>query len=309
MRACARHPRPCSPLRVRAFTLIELLVVIAVIAVLISITIPALAQARKTAEQVRETSALRQHGMAYTVYASDNRGALMPGFTPLEWVTPGLDPAHEVKVFYSDGGQARLYGSHARRYPWRLAPYLGFSRDALVIDKSIRREFLELPDRPDTRDGFQWAYAYSPSFGINSTWVGGDARRGGFHQPSITRWGKYYVTTIDGPALPEKLLIFGTSRGPHPISNSGVVPGHHRVEGPWVASSVIAQVPTFSPWDAPPGPFIRSRSPDDYGHLDFRHFGKAVVVAFDGHVSPVSIDDLRDMRRWANQATSANWHP
>ncbi len=294
----------------RAFSLIELLVVIVVIGVLLSIGLPALSKARKTGEQVREASALRQTSLAYTAYASDNRSALLPGYVPSEWVLPGVDPALEIKVFAGESGSAtRLYGTVARRYTWRLASYLAYAREAIVVDKSLRADFARRPDSPGTRDGFQWAVASSPSFGINSTYVGGDSRRGGFFQPSIARWGKFYVTRIDEPQLPSRLLIFATARGDHPIDGSPVVPGRHRIEGPWRTSRETGQVPTFTPWAAPRGPFDAGRSPSTYGHLDFRHFGKMLLTTFDGHVEAIGADDAWDMRRWSNQATSADWRP
>lgn len=297
---------------IRGFTLIELLVVIMIIGVLMSIVLPVMSKVRKSGAQVRETSALKQVCVAYMVYAQDNRGALLPGYVPSEWVTPGADPARELKVFCNDtggGGQTRLYGSVARRYTWRLAPYLGYSMEAIVADKRLRAEFIALPDRHDARDGFQWAFASSPSFGINSTFVGGDSRRGGFFQPSLGRWGKFYVTSMDEPTFPDRLLIFATSRGNHPIDGTTVIPGRHRIEGPWRASRETGTVPVFTPWDAPQGPFDAGRSPSTYGHLDFRHFGKVSITTFDGHVEQVGTDDIRDMRRWSNQAGAADWRP
>lgn len=68
----------CSDaLRKRAFTLVELLVVIGIIALLISILLPALNRAREAANTAKCLSNMRQLQVAQTAYASDNRGYLV----------------------------------------------------------------------------------------------------------------------------------------------------------------------------------------------------------------------------------------
>ena len=77
-----------------AFTLVELLVVIGIIAVLISILLPSLNKARKSAENIKCMSNLRQIGIGMHAYAANNGGRLPPmhiGFKPDQLRTKGLN--------------------------------------------------------------------------------------------------------------------------------------------------------------------------------------------------------------------------
>jgi prepilin-type processing-associated H-X9-DG protein/prepilin-type N-terminal cleavage/methylation domain-containing protein len=60
----------------KAFTLVELLVVIGVVALLISILLPALNKARRAANSVACGSNMRQVGQALFIYANDHQGRL-----------------------------------------------------------------------------------------------------------------------------------------------------------------------------------------------------------------------------------------
>lgn len=65
----------------KAFTLIELLVVVSIIAVLVSILLPSLARAKEAAGRALCQANLRQMFTLTSIYAADNDGAWVEGFT------------------------------------------------------------------------------------------------------------------------------------------------------------------------------------------------------------------------------------
>lgn len=66
-----------------AFTLIELLVVIAVIAVLISILLPALAQSREASRRLKCLTNLKGIGMGLSIYMQERSKGVLPKVRPL----------------------------------------------------------------------------------------------------------------------------------------------------------------------------------------------------------------------------------
>ena len=76
--------------RATGFTLVELLVVIGIIAVLISVLLPALSKARRAANAVQCSSNMRQVASAMLMYINANKGRMMPA----EIINGGVSKAY-----------------------------------------------------------------------------------------------------------------------------------------------------------------------------------------------------------------------
>jgi len=100
------NDRPAGQ-KYRGFTLIELLVVISIIALLISILLPVLQNARTTAKLSYCASNLRQVGLMNAMYAEDYGGR-----------TPSM-----TLRAYNHGGGIYMGGPHVMFFPFSVTPF------------------------------------------------------------------------------------------------------------------------------------------------------------------------------------------
>ena len=104
--------------RRRGFTLVELLVVIGIIALLISILMPALGRAREQANSVKCLSNLRQLGMAMHMYALENKG-IFPAGSRFDNVV------REDWIYYQTNATANQRGNGLTLNDSAIAKYMG----------------------------------------------------------------------------------------------------------------------------------------------------------------------------------------
>lgn len=261
----------------------EILVVIGLVALLVAVAVPAFQSVRQRAAQATEMSAARSLAAAWTTYAHDANGQVIPGYRS------GL-PAFDEK---GQSIAAETIGVAAARYPWRLAPYLGFNFRGLYLG-DVRRLLEEL-EAGDYSNYLYQASAY-PSLGLNTTWVGGDENQGGFSAPFQNAFGKFYVTRLAEIRNPARLITFASARGldPEAVGEPEIRQGYFRVKSPNF---------TAAQWSGPYDPNDAASN----GQLASRHGGRTIASFTDGHVESRTIDEFRDMRLWSDRATAPDW--
>lgn len=264
------------------FTLVELLVVIAIIVLLLAIVLTAAKYARGASTATRELSLGRQLVAAYTAYATDNRGMLMPGFYSLNPALPAADEKGKV-----------LTGQTAHRWPWRLAPYLDYQLAGLVQDPFL----LE-----DLRYTSQFSYFVSlyPSLGLNSVFLGGDSSAAGLGYSSAYQslYGNFYLTRLSQAKRPAQLIAFGSARtnAPYEPGAPPVIEGYFKIQPPRMPGGDWSQN-----WD-PASPA------STWGFVSMRLPKRRAAFAFlDGHVGTLDDGEVRDMRRWSDAASAPDW--
>ncbi len=230
----------CAQVRpTRGFTLIELLVVIAIIALLISILLPALGEARKAAEALREQAGAQQTGVSYMNYSNDNKESTFTGYIP--WAVGHLNNAPTTLVWLHPdpwNPEYMVEGNAIKVAGLRFMGATGRPAEAQMLNRATYREF---QSRSLTAQYFNsysprttWydgsvrdranAYAYHPSIGFNYVYVGGSASQGAFinyargdqfgvgarigHPPK-----KFYVTRLSEIIRTDKLLLGTSARG------------------------------------------------------------------------------------------------
>lgn len=121
MRARMAAHRPSS--QPTGFTLVELLVVLGIVALLIAISLPALASARATAARTTCLSNLRSLGQALALYRNAHQG-LFPDSAILPDLPAGKPGLIEPLSAHMDGARPQLgpTGEVDAASPWRCPP-------------------------------------------------------------------------------------------------------------------------------------------------------------------------------------------
>jgi len=250
------------------------------------------------------------------------------------WMTP--------QDYYTSDPNVYVEGGAVKVWTWVFYSGTGVSPTAIQIDARTYETFNTRPVENNSSAGHhgndvsvnsrQAAYAAHPTFGMNGSYVGGALMFGAFQGElgrELTR-KPHYINKFSGAYNSSNLIFAASARGGDITSggsywswwaappNTGVIrPGNPFVLGPSAgpgnASSFVTGAPSGTATVGAAGAWSTSNkfnpkfAPTTYGCVDFRNLDKAVVCYLDNHVESQGIEDLRDMRKWSNYATSATW--
>ncbi|HWP40260.1 MAG TPA: type II secretion system protein [Tepidisphaeraceae bacterium] len=277
-----------------AFTLVELLVVIGIIALLISVLLPALASARQSANDVKCASNIRQLVTALTMYASSNRGRFPPNLNSGA-MYPAPPPGQPTANLWYDAD--------------RIGKFL--PKTVQYASGSIAGNVFVCPNDQDAARSYAmniWASSVADQFVLNT------ASNGWVYNPDAgpnlaaadrgTMWSSQTKGGAELILISEKYSINATPQGwacGATIGYQGSTAGLRFVGNLSLPTGRFGTTGTEIDWS-------RHRRKDDRARYASEARGRVNIGFADGHVAMFRADDLAD-RATGKSRLVALWSP
>lgn len=273
------------------FTLLETSVVSVLVLILTGIGLKAYRSVTDKAAMVREVSAARHLIAAYTNYAAENNGSLLPG----QKVTEGVQ----------DRNGQELKSVTSKRWVVRLAPYFNYAYPGTVVVNEALKGYRSMAGHNPIQglEADVYIASIAPSLGLNSTFVGGNYNalldENFSFEPTVEaegQYGRFFLSHSGQAVAPSRLIVFASARYRDANNNRS---GNEHIFAPRLRGD-LRWSPAFDP----------KANSAAFGHVDARWDARAVTAQLDGSVTLLNAAELQDMRRWSNQAAEAddpNW--
>jgi prepilin-type processing-associated H-X9-DG protein/prepilin-type N-terminal cleavage/methylation domain-containing protein len=273
----------------RAFTLVELLVVIGIIALLISILLPSLSRARRTARATTSLSNLRQIGIGLMQYRIENRGA------------------YPVASWASVAGRPRFRWADAI-YPYMkntevyMSPHL--SEDER---RRMNKPFHHTCD-PNANPGILPGSIFWGGYGYNWQYLGNGRTTGGARE---------YIAGQSAVRAASQTIAVADTDGSKNGGSTWTSEGVYVIDPPLMSQDLGSRGSRKSSITPGPGNYGYTGGNDgDPAHRSTpaeRNNGKVNVLFCDGHADAMKLAGMDDMNRdgqpdngwWNGKANSA----
>ena len=274
----ARQDASGRPVSASGFTLVEHLVVIGIIALLMGILLPTLANVRRAAAHTKTLSSIRQLIIGYCEYHTVNDGYLPWGYAP--FTVNGQ--AYSVQL---PDGQT-VHAPVACRYPWRLIGTFGDVWKVVVIHKNVS----------DVPIDEAYDLSLHPTFGLNAYFVGGYSGFDGFDANGRPNTAGPAVFRASQVRRQSELIVFTETAASGAAGSEE--DGYFTVMPPRLRKPM---------WKVENEKCVPLNEEQAMG-LPYSRNSRGIATAFlDGHVESLGATDLLDMRLWSPRANKADW--
>ncbi len=275
-----------------AFTLIELLIVVAIMGLLVSILIPALSSARRTAKATICLTRLRTAGQGLVLYANDNRDALVPARLPK------VDDDH---------WRFQLSDKRFKYRPTFLAMMASQVGLAPFDEPLASKTLIDSTGQPGDRQNYSnemylcpevdhWVDERNGAFGYNYQFLGNARLRKGTNTRSFKNWA-VHLSRVKSPASCVAVADSMGTAASYPVTRRGAYEDNligRSKTGRTLAAMGNEGFNLDPPQVDPENGEMASlkASHQDRTALDPRHGRKGNVLWVDGHASGETLTTL-----------------